>query len=401
MDFKLLGSVLLVVGTSIGAGMLGLPIATAQLGFATSLLLLFVCWAIMTVGALLLLEVNLWLPQNNNIITMAGKTIGPVGQIIGWISYLMLLYALLCAYIAGGSDLLNNLLASNGIVMARSVSSIVFTIIFGSIVYLGIRSVDYVNRGLMIVKFGALFLLILLLASSISLPNYSSGVISQITSSTAITVTVTSFGFATIVPSLRIYLGRDVVKLRKAILIGSIIPLICYILWDAVIMGVIPMTGEHSLISIAQSKNSASDLVNTLTTLASSHSTVFFVKLFTSICVLTSFLGVSLCLVDFFSDGLNLEKQGMSKLGLHILTFLPPLIVVLFFPNAFIRALEYAGINCIVLLVLLPTWMAWKGRYSKELSNGFKVAGGKVLLFCMLVFSLVMVIRGIIGAIQA
>ena len=386
MDFKLLGSVLLVVGTSIGAGMLGLPIATAQLGFVGSLILLFACWAIMTVGALLLLEVNLWLPQNNNLITMAGKTIGPLGQVIAWISYLMLLYSLLCAYIAGGSDLLDNVLRSYGIMLSHTASSIMFTIIFGSIVYFGIRSVDYVNRGLMLFKFGAFFLLVLLLTTHVSLPNYASGNLHQLVSSAAIMVTVTSFGFATIVPSLRIYLGPDVNKLRKAILIGSLIPLACYILWDAIIMGVIPMTGKESLVAIMQSKNSTSDLVNTLTTLASNQSAVFFIKLFTSICVLTSFLGVSLCLVDFFADGFQLAKRGMSNLGIHALTFIPPLVVVLFFPNVFIRALEYAGINCVVLLVLLPAWMAWKGRYYKELSNGFKVAGGKILLFGMFVF---------------
>ena len=106
MDFKLFGSILLVVGTSIGAGMLALPIATAQLGFLGSVVLLILCWFVMTMGALLLLEVNLWLPPNNNLITMAKATIGPYGQILAWIMYLLLLYSLICAYIAGGSDLL-------------------------------------------------------------------------------------------------------------------------------------------------------------------------------------------------------------------------------------------------------------------------------------------------------
>jgi len=95
MDFKLLGSILLIVGTSIGAGMLALPIATAQLGFFGSLILLLICWFVMTAGALLLLEVNLWLPQNSNLISMAKATIGPIGQIVAWITYLLLLYYLL------------------------------------------------------------------------------------------------------------------------------------------------------------------------------------------------------------------------------------------------------------------------------------------------------------------
>jgi len=87
MDSRLLGSILLIVGTSIGAGMLALPIATAQLGFFGSLILLFVCWFIMTAGAFLILEVNLWMPLNSNLNTMAKTTIGPLGQIISWLSF--------------------------------------------------------------------------------------------------------------------------------------------------------------------------------------------------------------------------------------------------------------------------------------------------------------------------
>ena len=64
MNSKMIGSVLLIVGTAIGAGMLALPIATAQLGFAGSIILLFVSWFVMTGGAFLLLEVNLWMPPN-------------------------------------------------------------------------------------------------------------------------------------------------------------------------------------------------------------------------------------------------------------------------------------------------------------------------------------------------
>ena len=47
------------------------------------------------------------LPEESNIISMAKGTIGLPGQIIAWISYLLLLYALLCAYIAGASAVLH------------------------------------------------------------------------------------------------------------------------------------------------------------------------------------------------------------------------------------------------------------------------------------------------------
>ncbi|HSW71008.1 MAG TPA: aromatic amino acid transport family protein, partial [Gammaproteobacteria bacterium] len=256
MDLKLLGSILLIVGTSIGAGMLGLPIVAAELGFSGSLLLLFGCWLIMTVSAFLILEVNLWLPQNNNLISMAKATLGPFGQIISWLTYLLLLYSLLCAYIAGGSDLFYSLFAMKGIELSQQTAAILFTIIFGSIVFLGIRSVDQVNRWLILLKFSAYFILVALLFPFISLDKLSSGNLAHLSSAAAITVTITSFGFAIIIPSLRVYFSGNIPKLKTALLIGSLIPLFIYIIWDLVIMGVIPLQGKESLVSILHSANS-------------------------------------------------------------------------------------------------------------------------------------------------
>lgn len=397
MDFKLIGSILLIVGTSIGAGMLALPIATAQLGFFGSLILLVSCWCLMTLGAFLILEANLWLPTNSNLISMARATIGPVGQMVAWVTYLLLLYSVICAYISGGSDLLHNLLLAEHINVSRFVSALLFTIVFGSIVYCGIRVVDYTNRGLMFVKLGAYILLVLLLTPMISFDYIIEGDMRELTAATAVMVTVTSFGYATIVPSLRMYFAGDVKKLKVAILVGSFIPLLCYIAWDAAIMGVIPLHGPVSLDHIVNSSNTTSTLVTTLTTMGSNTSVTFFAKIFTSICVLTSFLSCSLCLADFLSDGLKLEKSGGSGFVVHLLVFIPPLIVVSFYPNAFIQALEYAGIYCLILLVLLPIWMVWKGRYQRQFHNGFELKGGKQLLIVMGLVSILMVIRGLIG----
>lgn len=397
MDSKLIGSVLLIVGTSIGAGMLGLPIATAQLGFAGSLVWLVASWVVMTLGAFLLLEVNLWLPQNSNLISMAKATLGPIGQFISWTTFLLLLYSLLCAYISGGSDLFHNLLVASHFDVARSSSTLAFTALFATVVCMGIKAIDYVNRSLMFVKLGAFFLLVFLLMPFVEPTKLADGDLKKLGSLTAIMVTITAFGYASIIPSLRIYFAGNVHKLKLAIVIGSLIPLICYILWDLVIMGVIPLAGEHGMISILHSPNATSDMVNTLNGIVANGSVTFCTKLFTSICVVTSFLGVSLCLSDFMADALRTEKKGMSAAIIYALTFIPPVAIVLFFPNAFIKALEYAGIYCVVLLILLPAWMAWNGRYRRGLSNGFTVPGGKTLLIGMFIFSVLMLVKSVMG----
>lgn len=393
MDFKLLGCILLIVGTCIGAGMLALPIATAEVGFVGSFALLIGCWLVMTAGAFLLLEVNLWMPLNSNLITMAKVTMGRFGQVLAWITYLLLLYSLLCAYTAGGSDLFHHLLLKASVDIPSSIAAIIFTLVFGTVVYLGIRSVDYVNRGLMVFKFGAYFLLVILLTPLVTSDNLLSGDITKMATEAAIMVSITSFGYASIVPSLRIYFNGDVKKLKTAILIGSLIPLLCYIAWDFVIMGVIPLHGDQGLGTLLHSNNSTSDLVKLITKTATSGSVGFFANLFTSVCVLTSFLGVSLCLVDFLSDGLNLEKDGWSKLFLHLITYIPPLTIVLFFPNVFVKALEYAGIYCVILLIFMPAFMAWRGRYNKNLASGFRVWGGKPLLILLMVVSFILLFR--------
>lgn len=393
MYFKFIGSILLIVGTSIGAGMLALPIVTAQLGFVGSLILYLTVWFVMTAGSLLSLEVNLWLPKESNLISMAKETLGPVGQVIAWVTYLLLLYSLLSAYIAGGGDLLNGLLTKFGFPLPLWSSSIIFLLLFAFIVYMGIRSVDYINRWLMFTKLAALFLLITLLTPFISADKLSVLNINNLSDTTALTVTITSFGYSIIVPSLRVYHDGNINALRKAIIFGSLIPLTCYIAWSAAILGIIPLHGNNSLIAIVQSNNQTNNLVDTLSSIASMSSVTFFARLFTSICVATSFLGVAISLTDFLADGLNLKKQGKSNFIIHILAFLPPLIIVLFIPGIFVKALEYAGLYCIILLILFPAFMVWRGRYHLSIANGYMVVGGKYLPGLLIIFSILMLLR--------
>ncbi|MES2141753.1 MAG: aromatic amino acid transport family protein [Pseudomonadota bacterium] len=398
MNNKFIGGILLIIGTSIGGGMLALPIATAQLGFINAIIALILCWAVMTASALLILEVNLWHSINSNLISMAKTTLGLFGQIIAWISYLLLLYALLAAYVAGGGDFLQNFLIGFHINLANTPSAFLFTGLLSIIVYKGIHSVDYVNRGLMFSKITAYILLVLCIFPFVSINSlltsaelhYFPAIISSIT------VVITSFGFAIIVPSLRSYFENDEKNLRKAILIGSLIPLVCYMLWELVIMGVIPAQGDLSLMAMTHSSHSTSDLLNSLNHLLHKPIINFLAKAFTAICLATSFLGVSLSLFDFLSDGLNIKKTSLNKVMLYVITFLPPLIIANHFPNVFIQALSYAGVLCVILLILLPVMMAWSGRYIKKCATGYQVRGGKYLLISLLSIAIMLIIVSLI-----
>ncbi len=383
----------MILGTSIGAGMLALPVASAHEGFITSFILLFLCWSVMTAGAFLILEVVLWLPEHTNLISMAKFTIGKPGQIISWISYLLLLYALLCAYISGNSDVFQGVLGSMHIIIPRWTSTILVAVLLGGIVYRGIYSVDIVNRGLMSAKIIIYVLVVITIAPKIHITNLLVG--HAPTSIATIMVIITSFGFAIIVPSLRTYFKSDVKKLRRTIFIGSLVPLVIYIIWIALVQGVL---SHQVLQQLEVSLHTTTGLANSLSATTSSAWIVSSIHTFISICALTSFLGVSLCLFDFLADGLSLKKHGKQGLIVGTLTFLPPVIIILFAPGAFITALGYAGIFCVIILMLLPAIMAWSGRYIKKTSGEFQLFGGKTLLAIELILSIILIIWAIIAA---
>ncbi len=395
MYSRFIGGILLIVGTSIGGGMLALPVANASTGFLQSSLFLFICWAFMTFGALFILEANLYLPRGKHMVSMAAATLGNYGLLAAWISYLFLLYTLLSAYISGGADVLNSLLLKTGLHLNEWQASSLFTLIFGLVVYGGIHYVDWVNRGLMFGKLTVYCLLVLFIAPHIEFQHFQHGNMRYIGGS--IMILITSFGFAIIVPNLRDYFDDDIKTLRKVILIGSLIPLVCYITWDAIIIGTLPSGGEQGLDSLMQNPHATSALASLLSAKIQSTWISALFNFFTSICMLTAFLGVSLCLYSFLADGLKLREYGSHGVGLFLLTFLPPLLIVIYYPGAYIHALSYAGIFCIILLLLLPALMCYFGR--KQYNTVYKVPGGKLSQCTVIIASLALLIHEIWGII--
>ena len=390
LNSKFIGGLLLIVGTSIGGGMLALPVSTAAAGLANAIVCLFCCWLVMTAGALLVLEVNLRLPPGSNMVSMARSTLGLPGQMIAWITYLILLYSLLAAYISGGGDVFNGLLQKVHIHAPNGVSAVLFTLSFSLIIYSGIRAVDYLNRGLMFGKLGVYLILVLIISPHINLSNLRGGSLPAITGN--LMILVTSFGFASIVPSLREYFATDIRALRRAILLGSLIPLVCYILWIAVIMGAVDRNGSGGLLVLMSSDHATSGLTRALSHAVHSSWITGFFEFFTSICMITAFLGVSLGLFDFLADGLKLKKTGRQGKWILAFTFVPPLAVVLISPGIYLRALNYAGVCCVILLLLLPVTMAWLGRKGETAASTAIVPGGSISLGLLAVVGLFLLV---------
>ena len=387
MRSRSLGAVLLILGTSIGAGMIALPVAAAQENFISSLGLLFVSWLFMTFGAFALLETTLWFGKDKNIVSMAKATLGRPGQILTWVVYLFLLYSLLCAYISGISDVIHVLLWHLGIHSSHWMEIVLSVVLLGYVIYRGIKWVDLLNRGFMSVKF-----VIYLIIGAVTIGKLNVGHLDYSGSSihlSTLMVMITSFGYAIIIPSLVDYLGRDAHRIRKVVLVGSFIPIVVYAIWIAIIQGVIP---RDELIHIANQGRTVVELIAAMQQHTGTLWIANMANIFMSICALTSFLGVSLSLVDFLADGTKIDKRSKKGSLVYVLAFLPPMLIVLVDPNIFVKALSYAGIFCVILLIIIPIAMVACGRYWRKYHHSFRVPGGWISLAIAMILAIILVI---------
>lgn len=358
---KQFGSIYLILGTCIAAGMLGLPIVTAQYHFALTAIMIIAAWLLMSVGAWCLLQVNMTMPKGANFISMAKATLGNTVKNITWFIYLMLLYSLICAYLSASGDLLQTLFHDMHIVIPRWTATTLATLILGGIVYQGIRSVDMVNRFLMSTKF---IICLLLIGSVIPFTHLHQLVPGNwhFTFSTWLVV-ITSFGYGSILPSIRDYLGNNKKQLTRVVFIGSIIPMILYFVWIAAIQGALPRFGVHGLTAMNNSPNTSSLLMSEIAALTHHVILKSISVVFISICSVTGFLSVALSLMDCLTDGLlKHEKHEHHRIFIALLAFLPPMLIVIYDPAIFIRALSYAGICCLYILVILPVGMYIKNN---------------------------------------
>lgn len=381
------GGVLLVGGTCIGAGMLGLPIVTAAAGFFPTLGAFLLVWFFMTCSALAYLEVTLRFKGEINLISLAGNTLGKGAKAFAWVVYVLFLYSLMAAYTAGGTSIFAQ---SVDIVpttrLEAGIISLVFAFPFALIVYYGPYWVDHLNRVLMyglILTFAYICVVFFRIIPEHEFHAVGSSKYLLFT----LPLLVTSFGYHTLIPTLKTYMQENVKKLRIVIIVGSLLPFVVYALWELIILFLIPTWGDYGLVSMMHSNANPGDAMAAAISLHGKHLHICVV-LFIFFALTSSFIGVGLGIFDFFSDGLRIHKTKYGRLILTLLTFGPPIIYTMLLPEGFLAALSYAGVFAAILLIIYPVLMAWHARYIKKLPGTYRLWGGKTMLGLTLLFGI-------------
>lgn len=362
---------LIVAGTTIGAGMLALPIASAGLGFNTALALIIASWLLMTYTALLMLELHQHAPRDATLNTLAKQWLGKRGQYIANFSMVFLFYALCAAYIAGGGAQLQSRISTDlDINIAPQVTSIFLAFVIGAVVTLGTSKVDKLNRVLFSIKIIVLGSLFYMLTPYVQGKHLLEIPVEQGLILSALPVIFTSFGFHGSIPSIVKYVGLETKVLRKVMIAGAALPLVIYIFWQLLSQGIMQ---QSDLLS----SNGLTGFVSSVANIAHNPHVTTAVTLFADLALATSFLGVSLGLFDFFADAFKKGDNTSDRIKTALITFIPPLGFALFYPQGFIMALGYAAIALVVLAIFLPVSMVYKQRSAGTLS-GYKVRSGNV-----------------------
>lgn len=354
---KLLGCICLVAGTAIGAGMLALPIALAKFGLLLSSILMVGTWSLSYFSALLNLELNLRAGQGLPLGALGLHFSGKKSYLAGSASLLLLCYSLLCAYIYGGASAISSMdnfpLAFNHTLCVYAIGTIL-------VMLFSVRRVDILNRFLFLGKISvtAIILIAVLWQLDFSnLPIFAQKSLGVKDINLAVPIVFTSFGFQVVFHTLTNYTNKDPVMLKKAFFWGSLVPAIAYILWITVVCSVIYHNNSLLFEKMIFSGVEVGEILQALCHISGSpimHHMTWAIGFFA---VLTATIGVSLGLIDALKTKHPILKNN------HLMTvfvaIVPSLCVALLVPNAFIKALSFAGMILSFMALLLPMYLLY------------------------------------------
>ncbi|MGB7978594.1 MAG: aromatic amino acid transport family protein [Chlamydiales bacterium] len=377
---------MLVCGTCIGGGMLAMPIQTADSGFCIASLVLLASWIFMSYTGLLLVEATLWLRDQSHFSTIAQALLGAPGRILSLIVYLFMNTASLVAYTSGGALLFDYWITSLlGISLGYSMCCVLFTVLFGGLVSLGLAFISKVNSWFVLLM-GVFYCYLVCLGLFHLRLDYLTFRPAWVQGLSCFPLIFAAFSHQMIVPSLCSYLNYNAAKLKKSILIGTAVPFAVYFLWLLIIHGIIPFEGADGLHAAFENNS----LIVEPFKVHFSNPTVFVVMdAFAFLALVTSYLGLSIALFDFVRDMFKGLGKYPRKETIIAVSILPCLFLAMLFQKALLNFLDASGgFGDALLSGMIPVSMIWIGRYRRKYIGEYKVAGGKPALIGAGVFAL-------------
>jgi tyrosine-specific transport protein len=343
MDKTFFKSSAILIGSVIGAGVLGIPYVVSKAGFLNGIIVILAIAVITTLLLLYLGEVTLRTKGIHQLTGYAERYLGKKGKFLMLIGMIIGIYGALLAYIIGIGKTLSALIPGPSILY----STLVF-ILLAYIIYKGLKAVESSELYAVSITFFIVILISILSYKNINLENLQS---TFSLSKLFIPYGVILFAFIgfSAIPELREELKGKEKLLKKSIITSLIIISFLYILFSFVTVAVTgSSTTEIATIGLG---NSVGPII------------LILGNLFALFAMSTSFLAIGLALKEMYIFDYEIGAKKSWAL-----TCLIPFILFLLLKNftSFTKVLSISGVLTGGLSGLLILFMFIK---AKKLGN--------------------------------
>jgi len=363
-----------LIGTIIGAGVLGIPYAVAKVGFLYGFILIVGLGLSFLLLNLFMGEIVLRTKEQHQLTGYAEKYLGPWGKRLMAFSMLIGIYGALSAYLIGEGTTLYTIFKIG--------SPLLFSLLFFAVCILiilwGVKATGKFELILTAFLILIVFAIGLFSLRQLNVANLMFHNLALI----AVPYGVIMFAFAgsPAIPEMQEVLVKEKKKMKTAIIIGSLIPIFMYLLFTFVVMGLVGLSQFEVL--------EPNQRIATIALSVYSHHLLgLFANILAVLTMFTSFLSLGLALLEVYH-----YDYSLSKVTATVLTFSVPLIIILFQLTSFINILEISGSLAGGLggiLIIAMFWQAQKkGNRTPEyaLSTHYWLGSLLILLFSLGIF---------------
>ncbi|MAG02782.1 hypothetical protein CMI42_05575 [Candidatus Pacearchaeota archaeon] len=336
---KFIAAAFTLSGSIIGAGILGLPYVFAQSGFLIGLSWVLFLGLIVTYTLLCLGEITLRTKRDRQLPGLTEKYLGKTGKYLMAFAAIFGIYAALIAYLIGEGSSLSILLTGSNTYAPQFVFG--FWLLMTIALNEGLKGLKKVETYGVFVILALIIIISVYYSPSISIENLKT--INTINLFLPFGVVLFALiGFPAI-PEIRFLIKGSEKRLKQAILVGSIIPIITYIAFSLVFVGVLG-TNVPQIATIGLGK------------------LVIILGIFT---MLTSYFVLSFALKDTLYLDLKLQKKKA-----FVLTTIIPIMAYMFLDK--INQLNFVnvlGIGGVVAGGLMGILILLSHKKAKTLGN--------------------------------
>jgi tyrosine-specific transport protein len=307
-----------LIGLIIGAGVLGLPYVVAQSGFWTGMLVIIFMGLLALLMNLYVGEITLRTKGTHQLPGYAEKYLGKYGKFFMSLSLLVLAYGAITSYLLGEGQAIGAILNINPLY-----PMLAFFAIMASIVFRGLKLIKEVEWIINIFIIGVILLIAIFAVPHITLTNYSGFNWTKVFIPYG--VALFAFGGLAAIPDLKVELENNKKLMKKAIILGSVIPIILYLLFAASVVGVTGInTTELSTVGLGNMIGEYMILLG---------------NLFAALAMSTSFLLLALALLWMYHYDYKLKRWLAFLLTLSI-----PLAIALSNYASFVQIIGITGV---------------------------------------------------------